>query len=132
MAAATFAGLTPGGVDSSRTSSDSLKSGQAPRAIATTTRTHERIKNPPASQQNHSSAHDDSQRYPRIAQHMPEGATDIEVILGTMLKQERDRQVGGKTDQGDQHDPFTGNRNRSHDPFDTHERDADCGENQDE
>ena len=38
MVAATCAGLTPGGVDSRRTSSDSLKSGQAPRTIASTTK----------------------------------------------------------------------------------------------
>ena len=63
---------------------------------------------------------------------MPEGAPDIEVIFRAMLKQESDREVGGKTDQRDQHHPSAGDLNRRHEPLDTHERDADGGEDQDE
>ena len=62
---------------------------------------------------------------------MPEGAADIEVVFRPVLEQECDRQIGDKADEGDEHDPAAGNRDRSQDALGAHDRDADGSEQQD-
>ena len=75
---------------------------------------------------------DHAERHPRVGQHMPKGAPDIEVVFGAMLQQQRNPEITCETQAGDGHDPFAIDGNRLEKTFHAYDRDADRREQQHE
>ena len=93
---------------------------------------HKGIEYRPSGEHDNAAAHDHPERHPGIAQHMPKGAADIQIVLRTMLQQEGNGEVRREADQGDEHDPSPRDRDGSHEAFEADERDAPGGKEQDE
>lgn len=72
----------------------------------------QRVEDIPSRQPDRPAAQDDAERHPGIAQHVPKGAADIQVVLCAALQQQCDAEIGRKARGGDAHDPLTIDRDR--------------------
>ena len=94
--------------------------------------TDERIEHRPARQHDRAAAEHDTERDPGIAQHMPEGAADVQIVLCAVLEQQGDAEIGDKAQGGNAHDPSAVDSDRMQQPLESHEGNADRCQHQDE
>ncbi len=93
--------------------------------------TDERIEHRPARQHDRAAAQHDTERDPGIAQHVPKGAADIQIVFRAVLQQQGDAEIGHKAHGGNAHDPPAVHWHRMQQSLESHECNADRRQQQD-